>query len=756
MTEAIIAASSAFRTYHLETLGWKAFQDLCSMVMSEVLGQTFETFAPGNDGGRDGAFRGTWSQSSNEALTGSFTAQCKFTSKTDATLTLSVVGEELEKARQLAQEGLADNYILMTNLSVTAQSAAAISKALTECGVQNTLIIGRERLTMYINEEPRLRRLVPRVYGLGDLTQIIDERAYAQAEQLLTTLRDDLAKFVPTKAYRRAAKALGSHGFVLLLGEPACGKSTIAQTLALAALDEWKLHPVKIDSPEDFKEHWNPHEPHQFFWIDDMFGATQYQSDLGDRWNQVLLRLNAAVKAGIKVVATSRDYIYRRAQTELKISAFPLLSNSQVIIDIQELTADEKADILYTHLRRGDQGRAFRRAVKPHLDQVVKSSHFRPEIARRLGTPIFTKNLEISLISVLRFFAEPEGFLVDVINGLGADEQSTLAILFMHGGSVQSPVELSETDRSSVERLGGSASGVIRAFGALRDSLLKLVNQGNGPWWTFRHPTIGDAFGTLTAQNSELLDIYLRGTPTDKLLREVTCGVTVPGVKVVVPPSRYGIIADRVNAFREAWTNRRMAYHFLAERGSSDFLQEYVRTYPLNWDELVRSDAALSASAEMRLVKRLNDLQLLPSEQRLRLMKAVIANAVDIPSADFLEVKWLREIFTPKELGSMVIGVKRSLLPSLDQIVADWTDNYDEGDDPEAYFEDLKSALTALDAAFRDPDATRDIKLALAEIDDRIEELTENMPPEPDDDRDDWDERSNVPSDRSVFDDVDE
>lgn len=394
--------------------------------------------------------------------------------------------------------------------------------------------------------------------------------------------------------------------------------------------------------------------------------------------------------------------------------------------------------------------------MKPHLDPVVKSPHFRPEIARRLGTPIFTKNLEISLISVLRFFAEPEGFLLDVINGLGADEQSALAILFMHGGTVQSPVEFSEVDRRSIERLGGSASGVIRAFGTLRDSLLRLVDQGNGQWWTFRHPTIGDAFGTLTSQNSELLDIYLRGTPTDKLLREVTCGITVPGVKLVVPPSRYGIIADRVNAFREAWTNRRMAYLFLAERGSSEFLQEYVRRYPLNWDEIVRSDAVLSGSAEMRLVRRLNDLQLLPSEQRLRLMKAVVANAVDIPSADFLEVKWLREIFTPKELRSMVIGVKRSLLSSLDQIVADWTNNYDEGDDPEAYFEDLRSALTAFDAAFRDPDATRDIDLALAEIDDRIEELAESMPPEPDDDRDDWHERSYVPSDRSVFDDVDE
>ena len=38
----------------------------------------------------------------------------------------------------------------------------------------------------------------------------------------------DLGKFVMTGAYQSSAHALVEHGFVLLLGEPACGKSAIA------------------------------------------------------------------------------------------------------------------------------------------------------------------------------------------------------------------------------------------------------------------------------------------------------------------------------------------------------------------------------------------------------------------------------------------------------------------------------------------------------------------------------------------------
>ena len=77
-------------------------------------------------------------------------------------------------------------------------------------------------------------------YGLRDLSQILDSRAYSQAQKLLATLHDDLAKVVLTRSYERAARALRRHGFVLLLGEPASGKTTVAATLAMAAIDRWK------------------------------------------------------------------------------------------------------------------------------------------------------------------------------------------------------------------------------------------------------------------------------------------------------------------------------------------------------------------------------------------------------------------------------------------------------------------------------------------------------------------------------------
>ena len=62
---------------------------------------------------------------------------------------------------------------------------------------------------------------------------------------------------------------------------------------------------------------------------------------------------------------TSRDYIYNRARQELKDGAFPLLNESQVVIDVHDLSDVEKQLILYNHLKLGKQSATFRFDIKP-------------------------------------------------------------------------------------------------------------------------------------------------------------------------------------------------------------------------------------------------------------------------------------------------------------------------------------------------------------------------------------------------------
>src|SRR5271169_1708181 len=132
--------------YELHTLGWKAFQDLCASITGEVLGQSVQIFLPSKDGGRDGAFHGQWRRTPNdENWSGSFTIQCKFTHKRDTALSGRHLHDELDKAKRLAAQGLADNYILITNHTLSGASEEGLRGLfLSLPGIKNFVAYGKD------------------------------------------------------------------------------------------------------------------------------------------------------------------------------------------------------------------------------------------------------------------------------------------------------------------------------------------------------------------------------------------------------------------------------------------------------------------------------------------------------------------------------------------------------------------------------------------------------------------------------------
>ena len=77
--------------------------------------------------------------------------------------------------------------------------------------------------------------LVPRVYGIGDLSHIITGHGYKQAKAILDLMGSDLSCFVPTEAYRQALRALHEHGFVILSGDPAPQENPLSPPYSLSA-----------------------------------------------------------------------------------------------------------------------------------------------------------------------------------------------------------------------------------------------------------------------------------------------------------------------------------------------------------------------------------------------------------------------------------------------------------------------------------------------------------------------------------------
>ena len=695
-------------TFELHTLGWRSFQDLCAAVLREVWGQSVQPFADSRDAGRDGAFYGIWSGTSGSADVpdGPVVIQCKFLSRRDKTLSLSGVDEELAKVEHLVSQGLCHSYVLMTNARVTGNSEQAIRQAIAERGVRFPLVLGGQWLNQTIAGSQRLRMFVPRVYGLGDLSQVLDERAYGQARALLEYLQEDLSTFVVTDAYRRAAQAIDEHGFCLLLGEPAVGKSVIAATLAITALDHWGSLVIRADSPEDVVTHWNPNEPKQFFWIDDAFGSLRHDRALTDSWARRLPKVMAAVKGGgARIVLTSRDYIYRDARPLLKEYAYPLLRERQVVIDVAELTQLERRQILYSHIRLGDQPKAFRTKLKPHLDAAADQVPFRPEVARRLGRQAFTKNLTISRAELEHFMARPNGFLQEVYEGLEADHVGALAILYQSG---ELPVPLGPTtsERQELLALVGSAPNkVARTLTVLEGTFLRRSPKpgavDNQEFWSFRHPTLREGFATFIAANPNLVKVLIAGLEDQELLNQLDCGAgEMRGTLISVPPSLFRMVADRVAMARPSrglqwqkyWLRQRRWANFLASRCSRNFLETYLAVDPQLIERCLSIGSYLSADDGLPVLAKLHLFGLLPEELRLKALATVSDLAIETPDDGWLHNETVQTLFTTEERAAILERVRTELVPNLDDELYSWYGN-EQGDSAEEYYRPLEDAL---------------------------------------------------------------
>lgn len=749
-------------SYELHTLGWKAFQDLCATVVTEIWGQTVQVYFSSHDSGRDGAFNGKWERKAGEVFDGTFTVQCKFTSAKNKPIRLAHLTDEIEKARRLAERGLAKNYILMTNASLIGSEEITIRQQFEKLqGIEKFAAYGGEWISKTIRESPRLRMLVPRVYGLGDLSQILDERAFTQAREILSSLGDDLAKFVITEPHRKSAKALAEHGFVLLLGEPACGKSTIAAALAVGAIDVWGASTIKVRDADDFVRHWNPNEPKQFFWVDDAFGVTQFDWASVAAWNRAFGHLHAAIRKGARVLFTSRDYIYRTARRYLKETALPIIQEAQVVINVEQLSKEEKQQILYNHIRLGNQPREFRKSIKPFLPRLANAPRLLPELARRLGNPFFTKNLVLSESGLREFIEKPLELLMDVIRTADAPSRAALALVFMRGGSLPSPVTPNADEARAVELIGGDLGGLREALNSLKGSLVLQILQNGIYLWRFKHPTVRDAFAQLVAEDPELLDIYLAGTPTEDLLSETTCGdVELEGVKVIVPKDRFRLIIHRLDQLDSRKDEGRGQLHrFLAYRCDREFLQSYLREHP-QFLESLRVGSYLSAVSDVAVFVAFHEHGLLPEDQRRRFVLRVAELAVETPDAYFVRNEEIRGLFTTDEFGAIMRDVRTNLLPNLTDVIFEWRSNYDGTDEsPGEYFSNLVHELeTYREELSRDEEAVLLINKALDRIEKAVSELESEGGGGGDSDDYEGGYGSSLrdSGDRSVFEDVDQ
>jgi energy-coupling factor transporter ATP-binding protein EcfA2 len=568
----------------------------------------------------------------------------------------------------------------MTNMKVSGNEAASIERTLRDSGVIDAIVLGYESLCELLTDNKPLRAQVPRLYGLGDLSEILDERAYAQAEAVLATMHDDLSRLVPVEAHRMAHAALRDQRFSLLIGPPGSGKTAIAASLAVGAIDLYGTRTVKLAHPAELNERWNPNDPHQLFWLDDVFGATQYDYRTSTEWNQAYPAMSAALQGGARMIVTSRDYVYAAARPDLKMSRYPLLEEGKVVIEVESFTREEREQILYNHLKLGNQPPEFLTQLKPEwLEEVAAHPRFLPELARRLGDPLFTKFLDpVRRERLLDFIARPEQLLLEILVNLDAGSRAAMGLVHLRGGQLGSPYVPSPGDQDLLDRVGTTLRDALRSMTALDGSLLRLVTESGSRRWEFHHPTFTDAYRIWLSGQPEMLGEYIDSTPLNDLMGSITCGdVGITGA-LVVPHALYGRVLNRlpVRPVIPTWNALRYwkgsLWPFLARRCDRQFLREYLTLNP----DLVGDVFNIGLYLSSYTVERDFALSLLADgiateEHRLDMVRQLSDYALNAEDGSFLnDPKWL-SFFTEPELEHLDRTLEAETIPNLDDLISE-------------------------------------------------------------------------------------
>jgi energy-coupling factor transporter ATP-binding protein EcfA2 len=715
--------------YALHTLGWASFQDLCASVFEIIFDRPVNFYSKTRDGGRDGTFKGLIGEGSKTKDKRDSTLQTKHFSRAAASLTLSNLTAERSKVRSLVKQGRAHSYVIMTNATVTATEARKIEDAFLSDGAIEVTIFGREWINKKIYESPKIRATVPRLYGLGDLSWIVDERAITQALEILGSLGNDMRCYVRTKAHLKAVNALLKHGFVLLIGEPAAGKSTIAANLAMTAIDINGCDVIRVTGPADIVTHWNPREKDRFFWVDDAFGSTQYNRDSADLWNKVLPTMAAALKCGNRFVLTSRDYIWRQARQDLKSESFKPLLEGRVVIYTEDLTSAEKQRILYNHIKFGDQPRERRRWMKPHLEDIANLANFKPEIARRLGNSFFTQDLQWSPEGLEKFVDAPRRFLTDVIRQLDKYAQAAVALIFLNGGRVASPITEDSSVRIIETTLGISCSSIRPAMEHLNNTLFLHIVESGQTYWTYKHPTVADAYAELISEQPELIEIYLRGAKLTSILYEVVYGTrSVKGAKLRVPRKLFSVLALRL-----AEAEPRPARLFLLTRVDGEFRERYLKQHPNLMRDAITFRNPLIRDPQSPFFVTVDREGLLSEEDKARIVQQLKQEVIDYGDVTFLLNDEYISFLGAAAYAQLLNAAQTELAPQFADLVTEFAKDCDT-DDPEGYFEDSTEALNALEMLFPDDEEVRlCIEAATFIIDEKVGEVTDSPAEENDD-----------------------
>lgn len=369
--------------YDYKSLSPQDFEELTRDLLQAEWNVPLEAFKTGRDRGIDLRYA---------PLEGGATIiQCKhYASSSVSSLLSHLRNAELPKVHKLQPQ----RYVLVTSLPLSPTDKDKIVKACRPFMLGPADAIGADDLDGLLSRHPAIERANFKLWLTSTvvLDRVLHNAELSQTEFEVERIRRKLPVFVQNKALPRAQQLLQEQRIVIVSGVPGIGKTTLAEMLLFAHLEEG-YQPVVIQTDLiEGKRLFRP-QTRQIFYYDDFLGQTflgDQRTYLGNNHDASLISFMEMVRntPHSKFVLTTREHILRRALQMSERFLHSTLMAHRCVLALGDYSFGQRARILYNHLYFSDLPQPYKDVIleDDFFLYIIKHDHFNPRLVEWLAS----------------------------------------------------------------------------------------------------------------------------------------------------------------------------------------------------------------------------------------------------------------------------------------------------------------------------------------------------------------------------------